>query len=308
VLDLSKLQGTDGHDASPTSAVHAVRLGDGNRIVGATLRQVQSLRQEISMEVPARSPTQQTVGHSGMQSREAMQEGYILDEAPILVSRQRLNPGARARVAGGRRVRSASPPPQREATSPQGVAQANMDCSAGADGRGGRRGPYDRPSRVADRGMREFSVTIGETGRDVLDGLEERLELFLADYCTRGLFGRERGAAEGNLHSEGIVETLEPITQLGLYTVLKRVVWGPDDAPQYAHMKVTGMTGRSELRTFVGMLGFALKIPTRAISGRYAKCVTRKGHVCPVRFCRYVTRIGGGIYLILSPKSCNSLV
>jgi hypothetical protein len=192
------------------------------------------------MGAPNRSPTQQTVGHSGMQgSREAMQEGYNPDEAPILVPHRRLNPGARAKVAGGRRVRSASPPPQPQVTSSRGVARANRGPSAGAGGRGGRRGPtpYDCPSRVADRGMREFSVTIGETGRDVPVGLEEGLELFLADHCIRGLFGRERGAAEGNLHWQGIVETQEPTTRLGLHRVLERVVWGPGDAPQYAHVK-----------------------------------------------------------------------
>jgi hypothetical protein len=107
--------------------------------------------------------------------------------------------------------------------------------------------------------MREFSVTIEETGRDVPVGLEERLELFLADCCTRGLFGRERGAAKGNLHWQGIVETQETTTQQGLHRVLKRVVWGPGDAPQYAHVKVTAVTGRSELHTFVGMLGYCTK-------------------------------------------------
>jgi hypothetical protein len=93
------------------------------------------------MGVPKRSPTQQTVGHSGMQgSREAMQEGYNLDETHILVPYRRLNPGARARSTTCKATMCEATV-QPEVTSPEGVARANRGPSAGAGGRDGRRGP-----------------------------------------------------------------------------------------------------------------------------------------------------------------------
>jgi hypothetical protein len=100
--------------------------------------------------------------------------------------------------------------------------------------------------------MTEFSVTIGVTGGDVAHDVEARLNTFLADHCSRGLFGRERGANEGNLHWQGVIETNVPTSQLSLHLLLKRIIWGPGAAPREAHVRVTAITGRSELHTFTG--------------------------------------------------------
>lgn len=240
-------------------------------VVGANMQPVQSLRRQIQEGENQEPPTVLEMGQSSMQMA-ATHLAPMLEEAPI-ASETRISPSRTSpqpdgydsdapirvrralpslRAVGGRRVRSISPQAPRRSASPP-LAQRGRG-RGGIGGRGGQSGrtPYDRPARAADGGMTEFSVTVGLTGGDIPHDVEARLNTFLADHCSRGANG-------GNLHWQGVIETNVPTSQLSLHLLLKLIVWGPGAAPREAHVRVTAITGRSELHTFTGMLGYCTK-------------------------------------------------
>ena len=137
-------------------------------------------------------------------------------------------------------------------------------------GGGAAAGPSNDEGGVP-AGVYEFSVTIGETGRDVPPEFEKKLQDFVDHNCNRAYCGLERGATEENLHWQCVMSTKLGMHQRSLHSLIKKAFWGPDKAPRHAHVRIVALTHKGELHTFGGMVGYCAKDMEEA----YFKCVAK---------------------------------
>lgn len=71
----------------------------------------------------------------------------------------------------------------------------------------------------------EFSVTIGEEGRNVPPEFEQKLRRFVDANCKRAYCGLERESTEENLHWQCVMSNKLGISPKALHMMVKKAFW-----------------------------------------------------------------------------------